>query len=306
MDRPKGKVMSKWFTSFFKFLLYRKIYLVGFAIVATFITVGALAPYIVTKPEDAWGVKYDPERALKPPSLEHPMGTDALGRDILNRVILGARFSLVIGISVVLLALLIGIPVGLVAGYFGGRISAVLMRLADMFLAFPPLLLAIAFASVLGRGVSNTIIALALSWWPWYTRLAYVQTTSVKSLAFIDSARILGLKTPVILFKHVLPNVVTPLVTQATLDIGSAILEASALSFLGVGVPPPIPEWGLLISEGWQHITVAWWASIFPGLAILVVVLGFNLLGDALKEYMDPRVRNIIALKGVKRVWVGV
>ncbi|MEM3805848.1 MAG: ABC transporter permease [Desulfurococcus sp.] len=289
--------MIMWFGDFLRFILLRRIYLAGFTIVVTFIIIGVLAPYIVTMPEDAWGVTYHPEKRFKPPSLEHPLGTDALGRDLLNRIILGTRFSLVIGVSVVVIALLIGIPIGLVAGYFGGKISAVVMRVADMFLAFPPLLLAIAFASVLGRGILNTIIALALSWWPWYTRLIYIQTTSVKSSAYVDSARIIGLSPIVIMFKHIFPNVITPVATQATLDIGSAILEASALSFLGVGVPPPTPEWGLLIGEGWQYISRAWWVSLFPGLAILIVVLGFNLLGDALKEYMDPRVRNLMIMK---------
>ena len=294
--------MNQWAKEFLGFVLYRKVYLAGFIIVVVFVLTGILAPYILTRPGEAWGVVYNPEKAFTPPSLENPLGTDELGRDMVNRLILGARFSLVIGVSVVLLSLAIGVPVGLVAGYFGGKIGIVLMRLADVFLAFPPLLLAIAFASVLGRGVVNTIVALALSWWPWYTRLIYIQTTSVKSLAYVDAARIMGLNPLVIMFKHILPNILTPLVTQATLDVGSAILEASALSFLGIGVPPPTPEWGFLVSEGWQYIGKAWWISFFPGLAILITVLGFNLLGDALKEFMDPRVRNLmIKVKVTKR-----
>ncbi|MEM0257050.1 MAG: ABC transporter permease [Desulfurococcus sp.] len=292
--------MSIQLRGFFRFVMYRKIYLAGLVIVILFVITGILAPYIVRSPKDAWGITYNPEKAFKPPSPENPLGTDELGRDLLDRVILGARFSLIIGVFVVLLSLFIGIPIGLVAGYFGGRLGTMLMRIADIFLAFPPLLLAIAFASVLGRGVLNTIIALALSWWPWYTRLVYIQTTSVKSLAYVDSARILGLNPLTIMFKHIFPNITTPLITQATLDIGSAILEASALSFLGIGVSPPTPEWGLLVSEGWQYINVAWWISFFPGLAILIVVLGFNLLGDALKEYLDPRVRNYMIKRKVK------
>lgn len=292
--------MNRQLRDFLEFATRRKIYLAGLTIVALFVVTGILAPYIVSRPEDAWGITYNPEKAFKHPSLENPLGTDALGRDLLNRVILGTRFSLIIGVSVVLVSLIIGIPIGLLAGYFGGKLGTVLMRFADVFLAFPPLLLAIAFASVIGRGVLNTIIALALSWWPWYTRLIYIQTTSVKSLAYVDSAKIMGLNPVTIMFKHILPNIVTPLVTQATLDIGSAILEASALSFLGVGVPPPTPEWGLLVSEGWQYVNIAWWISFFPGLAILIVVLGFNLLGDAFKEYLDPRVRNLMATKKVE------
>lgn len=294
--------MNQWIREFLKFVLYRKVYLAGFIIVVVFTFTGIIAPYVLTRPSEAWGVAYNPDKAFVPPSLEHPLGTDALGRDMANRLILGTRFSLIIGASVVLLSLAIGVPIGLIAGYFGGKVGTALMRLADVFLAFPPLLLAIAFASVLGRGVTNTIIALALSWWPWYTRLVYIQVTSTKSLAYVDAARIIGLNPIVIMFKHILPNILTPLVTQATLDIGSAILEASALSFLGVGVPPPTPEWGFLVSEGWQYISKAWWISFFPGLALLITVLGFNLLGDALKEFMDPRVRNIvIKVRLVKR-----
>lgn len=292
--------MRSWVKEFLEFAMYKKIYLIGLLLVAVFISTGILAPYIVPRPGDAWGITYNPEKAFKPPSLEHPLGTDSLGRDLFNRIVLGSRFSLLIGVSVVVISLIIGIPIGLVAGYFGGKVGTVLMRIADMFLAFPPLLLAIAFASVLGRGVFNTIIALALSWWPWYTRLIYIQTTSIKTLAYVDSAKILGVNPIVIMFKHIFPNIMTPLVTQATLDIGSAILEASALSFLGVGVSPPTPEWGLLVSEGWQYVNVAWWISFFPGLAILLVVLGFNIVGDAFKEYMDPRVRNLLVRRKVK------
>lgn len=281
---------------FLIFATKKKIYLVGIAIVITFTAIGAIAPYILSKPEDAWGIVYHPEKVFQPPSFEHLFGTDELGRDVFNRVILGARYSLVLGLSVVAMALLIGVPIGLLAGYLGGTVGLILMRLSDVFLAFPPLLLAIAFASTLGRGVLNTVIALALSWWPWYARLVYLQTSSIVPLAFIDAAKILGLNPLAIMFKHILPNVLTPLITQATLDIGSAILEASALSFLGIGIPPPIPEWGSLISNGWQYIGKAWWVSIFPGLALVIVVLGFNILGDALKEYLDPRIRHTVAI----------
>jgi peptide/nickel transport system permease protein len=168
-----------------------------------------------------------------------------------------------------------------------------------MFLAFPPLLLAIALAATFGRGLFNTILALSLSWWPWYSRLVYLQVSSVRNLPYVDAARVIGISEARIMFKHVLPNSLTPVITQATLDIGSAILEASALSFLGVGVPPPMPEWGLLVSSGWHLISKAWWISFFPGLAIIITVLGFNLLGDAVKELMDPRLRNLLSMRRV-------
>jgi peptide/nickel transport system permease protein len=272
--------------------------LTGLVIVAGFIVVGVLAPYILPYPEDAWGEVYHLEKRFLPPSLEHPFGTDDMGRDVFSRVLLGARFSLIIAVGVVGLALLIGVPMGLIAGYLGGRVGTILMRITDMFLAFPPLLLAIALAATLGRGLVNTIIALAISWWPWYARLVYVQVNSIKSLPYVDAAKIIGLSPLAIMFKHVLPNALTPVTVQAALDMGSAILEAAGLSFLGVGVKPPTPEWGLLVTEGWSSINVAWWISLFPGLAILVTVLGFNLLADALREASDPRLRRILLISG--------
>ena len=267
----------------------------GLVVVLAFLALGILAPWVTPRPEEAWGVKYDATKSFLPPSPEHPFGTDELGRDLLSRVVLGARFSLLIAVCVVGLSLLIGIPVGIVGGYLGGRVGSAIMRITDMFLAFPPLLLAIALAAVLGRGLENAIISLAISWWPWYARLAYVQTNSVKSAPFVEAARVVGVGELAIMARHILPNTLAPIIVQAALDMGSAILEAAALSFLGLGVQPPIPEWGLLVSEGWIYINRAWWISVFPGLAIFATVLGFNLLGDALREAMDPRLRLIKA-----------
>jgi len=271
----------------------------GFIIVISFIALGIISPYILTRPEDAWGTAYDVSKRYLPPSIEHPFGTDEYGRDMLNRVILGARFSLMIAVGVVGLALMIGIPLGLIAGYFGGKLGNAIMRLTDMFLAFPPLLLAIALAATLGRGLGNAILSLAISWWPWYTRLIYVQVNTVKSMPYVDAAKVLGLGDLKIMFKHVLPNALTPVMIQAALDMGSAVLEAAGLSFLGIGVQPPTPEWGLLVSQGWHSINVAWWISFFPGLAILITVLGFNLLTDFVREFMDPRLRITMMAKRV-------
>lgn len=278
----------------FKLIRENPLSMAGLIIVAVFVIVGIVAPYITPYPEDAWGLTYNIEKRYLPPSLEHPFGTDEMGRDVFSRVILGARFSLMIAVGVVGLALIIGIPVGLIAGYIGGRVATLLMRITDMFLAFPPLLLAIALAATLGRGLVNTIIALAISWWPWYSRLVYVQVNSIKNLPYVDVARITGLSPAAIMFKHILPNALTPVTVQAALDMGSAILEAAGLSFLGVGVKPPTPEWGLLVTEGWSSINIAWWISLFPGLAILITVLGFNLLADAVRETTDPRLRRIL------------
>jgi len=281
----------------FKLIRVNPISMTGLIIVTAFVVMGLLAPYITPYPEDAWGLTYNIEKRYLPPSLEHPFGTDEMGRDVFSRVILGARFSLLISVGVVGLALLIGIPIGLVAGYLGGRAGTLLMRITDMFLAFPPLLLAIALAATLGRGLVNVIIALAISWWPWYSRLVYVQVNSIKNLPYVDAAKIIGLSPFKIMVRHVLPNALTPVTVQAALDMGSAILEAAGLSFLGVGVKPPTPEWGLLVSEGWATINIAWWSSLFPGLAILVTVIGFNLLADAVREAMDPRLRKAIVMR---------
>ncbi len=282
-----------------KLIRRNPVSMAGLIIVVAFIVLGLIAPYILTRPGDAWGIDYNLSIRYIPPSPEFPFGTDDYGRDVLNRVVLGARFSLIIAVSVVGLALLIGIPIGLIAGYVGGKVGTVLMRVTDMFLAFPPLLLAIALAATLGRGLENAIIALALSWWPWYTRLMYIQVTSIKELPYVDAARTVGLSKTKIMVRHILPNALTPIMVQAPLDMGSAILEAAGLSFLGVGVVPPTPEWGLLVSQGWQSINRAWWISFFPGLAIVITVIGFNLLADALREAMDPRLRKAIIMKGV-------
>ncbi len=266
-------------------------------IVLTFIIIGVSSPLIVPYPEDAWGLTYNVEKRFLPPDIEHPFGTDALGRDVFSRVLLGSSFSLIIAIGVIGLALIIGIPVGVLAGYYGGRTGTVLMRITDMFLAFPPLLLAIVLAATLGRGLLNLIIALAISWWPWYARLVYVQTNTVKNMPYVDAAKIAGLSNLKIVSKHIIPNALTPTFVQAALDMGSAILEAAGLSFIGVGVKPPTPEWGLLVSEGWQSINYAWWIAFFPGLAILITVVGFNLLADAIRESADPRIRRTILRK---------
>ncbi|MGC8933483.1 MAG: ABC transporter permease [Candidatus Methanodesulfokora sp.] len=299
MDRPEGETLTSEMRTMFILMRKNIVSMAGFIIVVVFLIMGIISPYILTKPEDAWGITYDVSKRYLPPSLEHPFGTDEYGRDMFNRVILGARFSLIIAVGVVGLALIIGIPLGLIAGYSGGKTGTALMRITDMFLAFPPLLLAIALAATLGRGLENAILALAISWWPWYARLIYVQVNTVKSMPYVDAARVLGLGRFTIMFRHVLPNALTPVAIQAALDMGSAVLEAAGLSFLGIGVQPPIPEWGLLVSQGWQSINVAWWISFFPGLAILTTVLGFNLLADFAREFMDPRLRITMMTKKV-------
>jgi len=290
----------KFILDFFSYLKIDILGLLGLTVVIAFIVVGIIAPYIVPYPEDAWGLTYNVEKRFQPPSHNHIFGTDEYGRDVFSRVILASRFSLIIAVSVVTLSLIIGVLVGLIAGYWGGLIAIILMRVTDMFLAFPPLLLAIAFASILGRGLFNLIIALTIAWWPWYARLVYVQVNSVKSMPYVEAARVSGLSSTIILFKYILPNSLTPVTIQAFLDMGAAVLEAAALSFVGVGVKPPTPEWGLMISEGWQLIGIAWWVSLFPGLALFITVLGFNLLGDSFREYSNPKVRRLLESRGFR------
>lgn len=228
---------------------------------------------------------------MLPPSLRHPFGTDHMGRDILSRMIYGARTSLFTAISVVFLSALIGVPIGIVAGYSGGFLDNVLMRFTDVFLSFPPLLLALLIASTLGKGLFNAILALVITWWPWYARLVRSQALSMKSLAYVEAARAAGVSHFVIMFKHILPGCVAPLAVQCTMDMGSAILEAAALSFLGLGVQPPMPDWGLMISEGKAYFLNYWWVPTFPGLFMLLLVMSFNLLGDVFRELIDPRLR---------------
>lgn len=248
------------------------------------------APWIIPYPEDLADATHT-EIKLLPPSSEHLMGTDELGRDIFSRVVYGARISLSAALSAVGLSLLIGIPLGAIAGSFGGWADNVIMRLTDVFLSFPPLLLAIAMVAVLGGSLNNAVLSIALSWWPWYTRLIRGQAISVKERKFIQAAETIGTSRMKIVFKHIIPNCISPVIVQASMDIGGVILTVASLSFLGLGAQLPTPEWGLMISMGRRFFPDSWWYCIFPGLAIFVTVLCFNLLGDAIREILDPKTR---------------
>ena len=229
---------------------------------------------------------------LLPPSLLHPFGTDDLGRDLLSRVVAGARISLLVGVLVLTIAMSVGVGLGLVAGYWGGWMDEVIMRTTDIFLSFPRLVLAIAIAATLGAGLYNAMVAVALSWWPWYTRLVRGQLLSLREHEFVQAARSLGAGRPRILVRHLLPNVGTTIVIQASNDFGYAILATASLSFIGLGAQPPTPEWGSIIAQARNYMIDAWWFPTFPGLAIFLAVLGFNLLGDAIRDAFDPRLRS--------------
>jgi peptide/nickel transport system permease protein len=261
---------------------------VGGALSALIIVVAVLAPLIAPDPGDA-GTATHPFAVLHPPSAHHWFGTDQVGRDILSRVIYGARVSPLIALFVLLIACAVGIPLGIAAGYFGGWLDDVIMRLTDVVLAFPALLLALALAAMLPPSLTSLTIAISATWWPWYTRLIRGQAASVAGRPYIESCRALGIPRRRIIFRHILPNAITPLIVQVSLDVGGVILTASALSFLGLGAQDPTPDWGLMVSEGQTYFTTDWWVVTFPGLAILITAFAFNLLGDGLRDLLDPR-----------------
>jgi peptide/nickel transport system permease protein len=268
--------------------LRNPLMVIGLAIVA-FLLVGALlAPWLSPHPADA-GTATDPLHTFAYPSASHPFGTDDLGRDILTRVLYGARVSLRIAFVVLAFSILVGVPLGVAAGYFGGIVDTVLMRVTDVFLAFPALLLSLALAAVLTPSVGNATLAIAITWWPWYARLCRGQAASVAGRPYVESCRALGLSPARIVLRHVLPNSVTPVLVQASLDVGGVILTAAALSFLGLGAQDPTPEWGLMVSKGQAYFQTQWWLVTFPGIAILLAALAFNLVGDGLRDLFDPR-----------------
>jgi peptide/nickel transport system permease protein len=261
---------------------------VGAVTAAAIIVVAVAAPLLAPFPADA-GSATHPFLVLRPPSARHLFGTDQVGRDVFSRVLYGARISPVVALIVLVIACVIGIPLGVAAGYFGGWVDEVIMRVTDIFLAFPSLLLALALAAVLPASLTSLTIAIAATWWPWYTRLIRGQAASVAGRAYIDSCRVLGIRPWRIILRHVLPNSVTPLIVQVSLDVGGVILTASALSFLGLGAQDPTPDWGLMIAEGQNYFTTDWWVVTFPGIAILVTAFAFNLIGDGLRDLMDPK-----------------
>jgi peptide/nickel transport system permease protein len=256
--------------------------------IVLFLLMALTAPTIAPYPQQGAG-RSNPATLTLPPSRTHPMGTDHLGRDVLSRIIMGSRPALVVPLGVVLMAVLIGAPLGAIAGYKGGWIDETIMRVTDLFLAFPSLLLAMAITAALGRGMGNAALALIISWWPWYTRLVRGMAVGLREQYFVEAARSIGVRDPVIIARHILPNCTTPVLVQATVDFGTVILAMGGLAFIGLGTQPPAADWGLMISEGRSSILNHWWLSTFPGIAISIVVLAFNLLGDTLRDVFDPR-----------------
>ena len=267
-----------------------KLALVGVAWIVLMIVVAIAAPWIAPYPDQGRGASHLASR-FQAPSALHLFGTDNLGRDLLSRIIFGARIPLMISSAVALAVLLIGPLLGALAGYYGGWLDEAIMRITDIFLAFPALVLAMALVAILGPNLRNLAIAIIVTWWPWYTRLVRGMAVSLRERPYVEAARTMGVRSPVIVARHILPNAFGPVVVQISLDIGTIILEVAGLSFLGLGAQPPTPEWGLMVSDGVQYVLGQWWISFFPGLAIFFLVLSFNLVGDGLRDVLDPRMK---------------
>jgi peptide/nickel transport system permease protein len=273
--------------SFFRRLVSNKLALMGGIVVVVLFVVSILAPVLSPYDPDAIHVN----EILMPPSRQHPLGTDELGRDVLSRMIWGSRISLKVGFVAVGIAIFIGVIVGAAAGYYGGWVDAVLMRFVDMMLCFPAFFLILAVIAILEPSIYNIMAVIGLTSWMGVARLVRAEFLRIREMDFVKAARSIGASDIRIIFRHILPNAMSPVLVAATLGVAGAILTESALSFLGIGVQPPTPSWGNMLTAGKDNMEIAWWLSVFPGLAILVTVLGYNLLGEGLRDILDPRLK---------------
>ena len=260
-----------------------------------FVTGGAILLLILVATIFAeWIAPYSPTKIafsqkLQAPSFEHLMGTDKFGRDIFSRVLHGGQTSLSIGAFVTMFAILLGAPIGLVAGYFGGKVDIALMRISDVFLAFPPLLLPITIVAALGPGLTNAMIAIGISWFPWYARIMRGGVMRVRKELYVDAARAMGVSHTKVMLRHITPNSLTPIIVQGSMDFGFTILMAASLSFIGLGARPPTIEWGLMAATARTQFLEHWWTAMCPGFAIFLTVLAVNLVGDGLRDVLDPK-----------------
>jgi len=266
-----------------------RLSLVGLTLIVAVALAAALAPYITPKPEDAGKVSHF-EKRLQPPNSENWLGTDGAGRDVLTRIVFGGRVAIEAGLIVIAVAIGLGVPLGLIAGYLGGAVDLITMRITDIFLSIPGLALALVVASVLTPSLETSSLAISLVWWPWYVRLVRGEVLSLREEQFVEASRAIGASKMRVAFKEILPNLVSLVTVKGSLDMGYAILWGIALSFLGLGVQEPMPDWGRMLAEGRTLLPQAWWISTFPGLAIFITVLGFNLLGDGLRDIFDVRI----------------
>ena len=261
--------------------------LLGLIIIVLLVLAAVFAAQLATFPRDV--TNYDPPHRLLAPDGIYWFGTDRMGSDIFSRLLFGARLTILIAVVATSAAVLIGVPVGLAAGYYNNRFSDLLMRVSDVFLAVPQIVLAIAIAQTLGPEIHNVILALSITYWPFWARLVYAETRSVRHEVFIEAAVALGASPLRVMVLHVLPSIASSVIVRTTIGLGGTILVAAALGFLGLGPPPPTPEWGRMIAESREFLPQAWWYAAAPGIGILLVVMGFNLLGDGLRDALDPR-----------------
>ncbi len=272
---------------FFHHFLHNPLSFIGMVIILLLLFTALFAPKLA--PYDPTEIA--PAKRLMAPSSEHALGTDEVGRDILSRVLWGARISIQIGVVIVFFSAFIGLVIGIASGYFGGLLDQVLMRLTDIFMSFPTLILAITMTAALGPSLSNAMMAMILVWWPTYARLIRSEVLVVKERDYIKAIKVLGASPFKILAYHVLPNVLDVVVVRASIDFGHAVMYCASLSFIGLGAQPPQPEWGAMVTTGKDFLRDAWWLVTFPGLAIFLTVMGFNLLGDGIRDYLDPKSR---------------
>lgn len=286
-DTPRSRGDARLGAIYRSWLQFRRnrLALLGLAIVVLLILVAAFAPWIATHHPNEQNLA----QRLLPPSGAHWLGTDEFGRDVFSRIVFGARITLYIVVLVAIIAAPVGLLVGTAAGYLGGWVDAMLMRVTDVFLAFPSLILALAFVAALGPGIENAVIAIALTAWPPYARIARAETLTIRNSDYIAAARLQGAGTGRILTRHIMPLCMSSLTVRVTLDMAGIILTAAGLGFLGLGAQPPLAEWGAMVSSGRRYILDQWWVATIPGVAIFVVSLAFNLLGDGLRDVLDPR-----------------
>ena len=286
-ETPQSRIqarLSRWYANWLA-LKGNPLAVSGLVIVSMLVLMAVFAPWLTGKSPY---VQLLTDR-LQPPSARHWFGTDELGRDIFSRIVYGSRITLLVVFLVSAIVLPIGLLVGTIAGYFGGLLDTILMRLTDIFLAFPRLVMALAFAAALGPGIENAVVAISITAWPPYARLARAETMTLRGRDFILAARMQGASAPRILWSHILPLCLPSVVVRLTLDMAGIILIAAGLGFLGLGAQPPSPEWGLMVSSGRSYLLDQWWVATMPGLAIFIVSFGFNLLGDGLRDVFDPR-----------------
>lgn len=262
----------------------------GLTLLLIILVIAFVAPAVVPFPEDAEGTMRAIDR-LKPPGAPYWFGTDNVGRDIFSRLLMGTGLALRVGLVIIILATAIGVTVGAVAGYTGGWVDDLLMRITDIFLTVPALVLAIAVTAALGKGMINVMIGISLVWWPGFARLTRSLVLGLREEAFVEAARSIGVSHRRILFQHILPNTLSPIIVKMSTDFGFAVLTAAALGFIGLGAQPPTPEWGAMINDGRDYFPDKWWVSTFPGMAIFLMVFSWNLLGDGVRDLLDPRAK---------------